>query len=231
MCVCTCVFCELTDTFPSVTPGMFCLIFYPFLSTFYKTKSLEGSYQRFCLEDDTTYFRIHSKRIIRMRKSSPSSNKHTSLYPMQSIPEGQLSFGGFYVHQSSRDFLCVTCTLTAGRDAKPFHSPSPVMKASVCFFSSFSLKGQWVVNSCCAASSDSSSQYPALLWLFKCLQRCLGWLNRIQISEAISQSVIQCFVHSQTHTLIHKLPNSYTHTYFLDLGPDLISGLQTQYFL
>lgn len=83
MCLCTCVFCELTDTFPSVTPGMFCLIFffYLFLSTFYKTKSLEGSYQRFCLEDDTTYFRILSMRIMRMRKSSPSSNKHPSLYP------------------------------------------------------------------------------------------------------------------------------------------------------
>lgn len=25
----------------------------------------------------------------------------------------------------------MTCTLTAGRDAKPFHSPSAVMKASV----------------------------------------------------------------------------------------------------
>lgn len=55
--------------------------FYLFLSTFYKTKSLEGSYQRFCLEDDTTYFRILSMRIMRMRKSSPSSNKHPSLYP------------------------------------------------------------------------------------------------------------------------------------------------------
>lgn len=54
-----------------------------------------------------------------------------------SIPEGewsnfgQLSFGSFYICWSKRGFLCASCTLTAGRDAKPFHSPSAVMKASV----------------------------------------------------------------------------------------------------
>lgn len=65
------------------------------------------------------------------------SDQASLILNIYSIPEGersnfgQLSFGSFYICWSKTGFLCACCTLTAGRDAKPFHSPSAVMKASV----------------------------------------------------------------------------------------------------
>lgn len=99
------------------------------------------------------------------------------------------------------DFFCVRCMLTAGSDAKTF-SPSFCGYESECMSSSFKrLVGgaqllrslEWLIQPLVRVFS-----YPAPpLWLFECLQRCIG--NRIQISEQISQPLFSA-LHTLTNT-------------------------------
>lgn len=98
------------------------------------------------------------------------------------------------------DFLCVRYMLTAGSNAKTF-SPSFCGYESECTSSSFKrlVSGaqllrslEWLIQPLVRVCS-----YPAPpLWLFECLQRCLG--NRIQISEQISQPLFSdlCVIES-----------------------------------
>lgn len=120
--------------------------------------------------------------------------------------------GAFTSLSPAEGFLCGRRTLAAARDA--FHSPSAVMKASVCPSLFKRLVGgtrllwsrKWLTPSSCESARLSCAIVP----FFKCLQAFLDGWTEYKLARQFPNLLFTVFVHSQKDTL--KNSHSLTRT-------------------